>query len=239
MVGTDYGYQEYYGKRLEFDNYGDKNMKITKEIVNAEFYVQYGLNKRKQLGMDLRRAKAGVDLQKLVPKDVKCVFFDRCEGIQMPKLPDSVEILYIRKCNFKKFYFPKGLKEMYFDFSPSIKTLPDLSMLKKLWSLDINSVVELRFLPKNLPASLKMLTLIGNDNLKTSLSSLPENLEYIYIKNCYNIVTIPSLSYLEKLIFFNADYNDKKVDLKVSKSLLNRKGVNVDIQLMDHVKFNT
>jgi hypothetical protein len=188
--------------------------------------------------MDLRRAKADVDLQKLVPKDVKCAFFDRCEGTAMPKLPDSVEVLYIRKCNFKKFYFPKELKEIYFDFSPTIKTLPDLSMLKKLWSLDINSLVELRFLPKNIPSSLKMLTLLGNDNLKSSLTSLPENLEYIYIKNCYNIATIPSLSYLKKLKFFNADYDDKKVELKVSKSLLNRKAVTVDIHLMEHIRFN-
>lgn len=228
---------EYLERRLNFDDFVDKNMKITKEIVNADLYVSYGINVRKQLGMDVSRAKAGVDLQKLVPKDVKCVFFDRCEGEEMPKLPDGVEVLYIRKCNFKKIYFPKGLKEMYFDFSPSIKTLPDLSNLKHLWSLDIHSLVELRFLPKNLPESLILLTIKGNNNLKSSLNSLPKNLEFIYIGECYNILSIPSLSYLKNLKFFTAEYLEQKVDLKVSKSLLSRKDTVVDIELKNRVKF--
>lgn len=209
---------EYYARRLRFDDDIFKNIKITKKICNDEFYVKYGINVRKQLAMDVTRAKAGADLQKLVPKDVKCVFFDRCEGTEMPKLPDTVEVLYIQKCNFKKFYFPKSLKEMYFAYSPIIKTLPDLSNLKNLWSLDISGLVELRFLPKNLPESLVMLTMEENDKLKSSLSSLPSGLEYIHIKNCYNITKIPNFTYLKKLRQITLDY-PREYKLNISKKI--------------------
>lgn len=196
----------YYKKRLNFDEYITKNMKITKEIVNDDFYAQYGINSRNQLGLYLCRAKATVDLEKLIPKEVKCVLFVRCEGTVMPKLPDTVEVLFFDKCNFKKIYFPKNLKEMYFGTSLTNKTLPDMSHLKNLWSLDIQAMIELKFLPKNLPSSLKMLTLESNRNLKSSLTSLPLNLEYIGISNCYNITKIPNLSYLKNLKRLNLYY---------------------------------
>lgn len=213
---------EYYAKRLRFDDDIFKNIKITKKISNDDFYVKYGINVRKQLAMDLSRAKAGVDLQKLVPNDVKCVFFDRCEGAEMPKLPDTVEVLYVEKCNFKKIYFPKNLKEMYFNYSKTIKTLPDMSHLKHLWSLDIDGVVALRFLPKNLPTSLRMLTMERNTVLKSSLTSLPVNLEYVHIRDCYSITKIPNLTYLKKLrqitLNYPRDYKliiSKKTDPKL------------------------
>jgi hypothetical protein len=198
--------KDYFYKRLNFDNYMTKNMKIIKKIVNDDYFVQYGINVRNQLGMDLRRSKASVDISKLVPKEVKCVFFTRCEGLEMPKLPDTVEVLFIQNCSFRTFYFPKNLKELYFNASDKIKTLPDISNLKNLWSLDITNYLTLRFLPKNLPENLTMLTLSYNMLMKSSLTHLPKKLEYIYLENCQNIKVIPDLRYLKKLNQITLEY---------------------------------
>jgi hypothetical protein len=212
-MGTE---KDYLYKRLDFDNFISKNMKIIKEIINDDYFVQYGINKRKQLGMDLYRAKADVDISKLVPKEVKCVFFTDCEGLEMPKLPDTVEVLFFQKCAFKKFYFPKNLKELYFGPWNSIKTLPDLSNLKNLWSLHIERQKYLKFLPNNFPENIKYITLLVNPFLKSSLKHLPVNLECIYITDCESIVSIPDLRYLKNLKFMTIR-NQKKIDFKINK----------------------
>ena len=230
--------KDYFFRRLDFDDYVNKNMKIIQKITNTDFAVQYGINKRKQLGMDLRRCKAGVDIQQLVPKEVKCVFFTDCKGTEMPKLPDTVEVLFFNTCNFKKFYFPKSLKELYFEYLPEMKKLPDFSGLKHLWALDINRMPVLKFLPKNLPDSIISLNLRKNRVLKSSLNNLPKNLEQLYISECYNILNIPSFNKLNKLKFFTAEYPSMVVDLKVSPKLENIKGFVVDIRVKT-IKFFT
>jgi hypothetical protein len=204
-------------------------MKIIKEICNDDYYVQYGINKRKQLGMDLYRAKANVDISKLVPKNVKCVFFTDCKGAEMPKLPDDVEVLFFQKCKFKIFHFPKNLKELYFGMWNDIKTLPDFSNLKNLWSLDILKQTDLRFLPKTLPDSIIFLTLRTNKIMKSSLKSLPKNLEYIYITETPFINNIPDLSYLKKLKQVSIEY-EYKSDFVASKKLLEIKGLYIDMK---------
>lgn len=218
----------YFSKRLEFDDYITKNMKITKKICNDNYYVKYGINIRKQLGMDLSRAKADVDISKLVPKDVKCVFFTNCEGLEMPKLPDTVEVLFFQQCKFKKFYFPKNLKELYFGMWNDIKTLPDISNLKNLWSLDILKQTRLRFLPKTLPDSIIFLTLTNNKIMESSLKSLPENLEYISIDDCPLIAKVPDLRYLKKLKQISIEYNHKS-EFEVSKTITEMKDLYIDI----------
>jgi hypothetical protein len=224
--------EDYLAKRLDFDNYITKNMKIIKKIANDDYYVKYGINKRKQLGMDLYRAKADVDISKLVPKEVKCVFFTDCEGVEMPKLPDAVEVLFFQKCAFKKFYFPKNLKELYFGPWNSIKTLPDLSNLKNLWSLDIEKQTHLSFLPRNLPESIKMLSLRDNPKMKSSLKYLPLNLDYLYIKDCRNLLIIPDLHYLKKLRFLSATYDyDIRKKVKIDHRIKNIPNLNIDIMI--------
>jgi len=51
-----------YSKRLDFDKPITKNMKIIKKVVIDNYFIQYGINIRKQLGVDLRRAKKDVDI---------------------------------------------------------------------------------------------------------------------------------------------------------------------------------
>lgn len=224
--------EDYFAKRLDFDNFISKNMKIIKEIVDDDYFVQYGINVRNQLGMDLYRAKAHVDISKLVPKEVKCVFFTDCEGLEMPKLPDTVEVLFFQKCAFKKFYFPKNLKELYFGSWNFIKTLPDISNLEKLWSLDIEKQTYLSFLPRNLPESIKMLSLRDNPKMKSSLKYLPPNLEYLYIKDCRNMLTIPNLNYLKKLRFLSATYDyDLRKKVKIDPRIKNIPNLNIDIMI--------
>jgi hypothetical protein len=211
----------------EYEN--DRNTKITKEICTDDYYVQYGINKRKQVSMDLHRAKASVNISKLVPKDVKCVFFTYCEGSEMPKLPDDVEVLFFNNCDFKKFHFPKNLKELYFISMNKIKTFPDFSNLKKLWSLDIQHSRHNITFPKTLPASIKYITLGPDRFLKSSLKFLPPNLEAISIQNCALISKVPDLRYLENLRFISLA-NDFSREVSVSKKLLEMKGLRINIE---------
>ena len=228
-------YMKLYSKRLDFDNFFTKNMKIIKEICNENYFILYGINIRKQLGVDLYRAKKDVDIASLIPKEAKCVFLTRCEGDTMPELPDIVEVLFLSENSFTKFPFPlpKNLKELYFKGGIPLKKLPDLSHLKFLWSLDINLETDLsefnpkkkwyiKKLPDNLPDSIKLLT-INRSDIKSSLKSLPSNLQELGISACKNITKIPDLSYLKHLKFLNLTYDrtdpptihKKTLDMKI------------------------
>ena len=55
-------YMKLYSRRLDFDKPITKNMKIIKKVVIDNYFIQYGINIRKQLGVDLRRAKKDVDI---------------------------------------------------------------------------------------------------------------------------------------------------------------------------------
>jgi hypothetical protein len=221
--------RDYFEKRISVDEYdNDRDTRIIKKIVNDDYYLRYGINKRKQLSMDLYRAKAEIDISKLVPKDVKCVFFTDCKGLEMPKLPDTVEVLFIDNCYFKKFYFPKNLKELYFISMNNIKTFPDLSKLKKLWSLDIQMQKQPITLPKTLPDSIKYITLGPSRFLKSSMKFLPLNLEAISVYDCDLITKVPDLRYLKNLRFISVGH-DKNTEVNVSKTIKEIKGLHINI----------
>jgi hypothetical protein len=235
-------YMKLYSKRLDFDNFFTKNMKIIKEICNEEYYIQYGINIRKQLGVDLRRAKKDVDIASLIPKEAKCVFLTRCKGDTMPELPDTVEVLFLKQNSFTKFPFPlpKNLKELYFNGGNSINKIPDLSHLKFLWSLDINLEIDLsefnpkkkwyiKKLPDNLPDSIKLLT-INRSDIKASLKSLPSNLQALGIIECKNITKIPDLSYLKHLKLIDLNYARENPIIISSKT--REMNIDIDIRLV-------
>jgi len=222
-------YMKLYSKRLDFDNFFTKNMKIIKEICNEEYYIQYGINIRKQLGVDLRRAKKDVDIASLIPKEAKCVFLTRCEGDTMPELPDIVEVLFLSENSFTKFPFPlpKNLKELYFKGGIPLKKLPDLSHLKFLWSLDI-ILSKVKFLPRNLPDSIKIITIERSD-IKDSLKSLPSNLILLNIESCENIKVIPDLTYLKHLKLLALTYHRESPTVIHKKT--NEMSIDIDIRL--------
>jgi hypothetical protein len=213
-------YMKLYSKRLDFDNFFTKNMKIIKEICNEEYFILYGINIRKQLGVDLHRAKKDVDIASLIPKEAKCVFLTRCKGDTMPELPDTVEVLFLKQNSFTKFPFPlpKNLKELYFNGGNSMKKLPDLSHLKFLWSLDI-ILSKVKFLPRNLPDSIKIITIERSD-IKDSLKSLPSNLILLNIESCENIKVIPDLTYLKHLKLLALTYHRESPTVHLNQKFL-------------------
>jgi hypothetical protein len=207
--------RELYKNQLDYDNLWNKNMKISNEIVNEDYYVQYGINKRKQLGTDLRRAKETVDLKSLIPGDAKVVFLTKCDGDTMPKLNDDVEVLVLDSNNFTKFPhpLPKNLKELFLN-SNIMKKLPDLSRLKKLWRLSIRRS-DIIFLPKNLPDNIEFLSIDG-EKIKSTLKKLPLNLIILSIRRM-DINKIPDLSYLSQLRMLRVLNPNKKKQFEIDE----------------------
>jgi hypothetical protein len=211
-----------YNDRLDFDDYWTKNMKIKSEIVNKQYYVKYGNNKRNQISVDIERSSETVDISSLIPKEAKCVFLSRCKSDTMPKLNDNIEVLLLDDVEFTKFphKFPKNLKELYFSGN-KMKKMPDLSYLKNLWSL---STFRDNFisLPNNLPNSIKILTINASKSMKSSLKKLPNSLVILNV-HCKNINKIPDLSYLIHLKLLqvlepkgkNIDINEKTRKMKI------------------------
>jgi Leucine-rich repeat (LRR) protein len=215
-----------YSNRLDFDEIFGRNMKVKNEIVTEDYFVQYGINKRKQPGIDIRRAKKNIDLLKLIPEEAKCVFLMKCEGDTMPKLNDNVEVLVLEYVNFTKFphKFPKNLKELYFIGNKNLKKIPDISYLKNLWSLEIRSSY-ITFLPTNLPDNIILLDLITGI-IKTSLKQLPKKLIHLSIDSCANISKIPDLNYLHDLKSLFVEYR------RESPIEINKKTLSMDIEGM-------
>lgn len=195
--------EKLFKKRLKFDDWLTRNITTTKEIVVAEYYAQYGTNHRGENTFVLTRANGDVDIPNLYPKGMKCVFFVGCKGDTMPPLPDTVETINLMS-NFVKFphRFPKNLKELYLSLF-LVKTMPDLSYLKHLWSLDINNKYP-EHLSTNLPDSIQLLT-VSDSCMKSSLKRLPKNLVFLDIANSPNLHEIPDLSYLKKLKGISVD----------------------------------
>jgi Leucine-rich repeat (LRR) protein len=204
-----------YKNQLDYDNLFNRNMKISNEIVNEDYYVQYGINKRKQLGVDIFRAKETVDLKSLIPGDAKVVFFTTCKGDTMPKLNDNVEVIVFDNNNFTKFPYPlpKNLKELYLTDN-IMKKLPDLSHLKKLWCLYIYGT-KINFLPKNLPDNIEFLSIDG-ETIKSTLKNLPLNLIVLVISRM-DINKIPDLSYLSRLKMLRVINPNKKKQFEIDE----------------------
>jgi hypothetical protein len=110
-----------------------------------------------------------------------------------------------------------------------IKTFPDFSNLKKLWSLDIQHSRVHITLPKTLPESIKYITLGPDRFLKSSLKFLPPNLEAISIQNCSLMRKVPDLRYLQNLRFISLG-NDFSKEVSVSKKLLEMKNLRINIE---------
>jgi hypothetical protein len=207
--------RELYKNQLNYNNLFNRNMKISNEIVNDDYYVQYGINKRKQLGVDIFRAKETVDIKSLIPGDAKVVFLTTCDGDTMPKLNDDVEVLVLDSNNFTKFPhpLPKNLKELYLN-SNIMKKLPDLSSLKKLWRLSIRRS-DIIFLPKNLPDNIEFLSIDG-EKIKSTLKNLPLNLIILGIRRM-DINKIPDLSYLSQLRMLRVLNPNKKKQFEIDE----------------------
>lgn len=220
--------KDYFDRRTPVQIHGNRGIKVFKKIETDDFSIEYGINRRNQLSIDLSRLKEGVDIAQIIPKDVKCVFFIYCEALEMPKFPDTVEVLFFQHCEFKKFYFPKNLKELYFDYLNNIKLLPDLCNLKNLWSLHLGGQRHSLTLPEKLPNNITFLTLGPDPFLKSSLKHLPLSLEALYIDECPLIKIVPDLRYLKKLRFITMNYWFK-TSFKVSKTIKEIKGLQIDI----------
>jgi hypothetical protein len=144
-------------------------------------------------------------------------------------MPDIVEVLFLSENSFTKFPFPlpKNLKELYFKGGIPLKKLPDLSHLKFLWSLDI-ILSKVKFLPRNLPDSIKIITIERSD-IKDSLKSLPSNLILLNIESCENIKVIPDLTYLKHLKLLALTYHRESPTVIHKKT--NEMSIDIDIRL--------
>lgn len=142
----------------------------------------------------------------VVPQGIKVAMIEDFLHSNTLAIPKSLKALQIKSSTVKKYnlYIPDSLQELALTSSAGLESSFDVSKLTNLKSFKYSQAPAVKNIGK-LPENLEYLTLC-NVGLKEIPKNLPVSLKELSIKRFENVISFPDLSYLTKLTFVGIEY---------------------------------
>jgi Leucine-rich repeat (LRR) protein len=170
---------------------------IDKREKTNDYGIRYGVYKKKKT---MRIYTAGVFPK--IPSDISMLsIYCYDKAVVIPQLPDNITILQIESNDFTKFdtsKLPINLKEIEFSACWKLKSMPDLSHLKKLKGISFDNCQKIsKFNIKHFPEKVEVFR-VNIAPFKKFPKPLPNSIKMIYLRNV-PIKYLPDLHYLPNL----------------------------------------
>jgi Leucine-rich repeat (LRR) protein len=186
-----------YNALFSEDFYWDMDIGIDKREKTNDYGIRYGVYKKKKT---MRIYTAGVFPK--IPSDISMLsIYCYDKAVVIPQLPDNITILQIESNDFTKFdtsKLPINLKEIEFSACWKLKSMPDLSHLKKLKGISFDNCQKIsKFNIKHFPEKVEVFR-VNIAPFKKFPKPLPNSIKMIYLRNV-PIKYLPDLHYLTNL----------------------------------------
>jgi hypothetical protein len=186
-----------YNALFSEDFYWEMDIGFNKEEKTVDYGIRHGVYKKKKT---MKIYTDGVFPK--IPSDISMLSiycFDKVVAI--PQLPDNITILQIESNDFTKFdtsKLPINLKEIEFSACWKLKSMPDLSHLKKLKGISFDNCQKIsKFNIKYFPEKVEVFR-VNIAPFKKFPKPLPNSIKMIYLRNV-PIKYLPDLNYLPNL----------------------------------------
>jgi hypothetical protein len=142
----------------------------------------------------------------VIPQGIKVALIENFIPSNTLAIPKSLKALQIKSITVRKYeiYIPDSLRELALTSSAGLESSFDVSKLTNLKSFKYSQAPAVKNIGK-LPESLEYLTLC-NVGLKEIPKNLPVSLKELSIKRFENVISFPDLSGLTKLTFVGIEY---------------------------------
>jgi Leucine-rich repeat (LRR) protein len=162
-----------------------------------DYAIRYGVYKKKKT---MKIYTDGIFPK--IPSDISILSIECLDNVVViPQLPDNITILQIESNYFTKFdtsKLPVNLKEIEFWVCWKLKSMPDLSHLKKLKGISFNNCQKIsKFNIKHFPEKVEVFR-VNIALFKKFPKPLPNSIKMIYLRDV-PIKYLPDLHYLTNL----------------------------------------
>jgi hypothetical protein len=186
-----------YNALFSEDFFWDMDIDIDKREKTNHYGIRYGVYKKKKA---MKIYTDGVFPK--IPADISMLsIYCYDKAVVIPQLPDNITILQIESNDFAKFdtsKLPINLKEIEFEGCLKLKSMPDLSHLKKLKGISFNSCEKIsKFNINHFPEKVEVFR-VNIALFKKFPKPLPNSIKKIYLRNV-PIKYLPDLNYLTNL----------------------------------------
>jgi hypothetical protein len=170
---------------------------FNKEEETVNYDIRYGVYKKKKAMKIYSRGE-----YPKIPSDISILSINFYkDATNIPQIPDNITILQIVGKDFTKFdtsKLPINLKEIEFSGCWNLKSMPDLSHLKKLKGISFNNCQKIsKFNIKYFPEKVEVFR-VNIAPFKKFPKPLPNSIKMIYLRNV-PIKYLPDLNYLSNL----------------------------------------
>jgi hypothetical protein len=175
----------------------DMDIGFDKREKTNDYAIRYGVYKKKKT---MKIYTDGIFPK--IPSDISILSIECLDNVVViPQLPDNITILQIESNYFTKFdtsKLPVNLKEIEFRVCWKLKSMPDLSHLKKLKGISFNNCQKIsKFNIKHFPEKVEVFR-VNIALFKKFPKPLPNSIKMIYLRDV-PIKYLPDLNYLPNL----------------------------------------